>query len=193
MNNANLINQDSGNFEYYTDMRIVNAARRAMRSIDLDPASSKQANERIKANKFFTKKEDGLKMDWFGNVFLNHPFSKGWKACDDTCNRKTCADRGFHIHQDIPSNLDWVYKLVSEYIDGEVNQACCITYASTSEKWFKPLLDFPQCYLSPRTNYYLPDGTLKRGVTKGSVITYLGHDVKRFIKIFDGHFGTVKI
>jgi hypothetical protein len=67
-----------------------------------------------------------------------------------------------------------------------------ITYACTSEKWFQPLLQKPQCFLSPRTNYYLPDGSVKKGVTKGSVVTNFGADVSRFREAF-ASLGVVKI
>lgn len=44
---AQLINQTSGNTEYYTPIDIVDAARYVMGWIDLDPASSALANARI--------------------------------------------------------------------------------------------------------------------------------------------------
>ena len=48
-NSATLINQDSGNFEYYTPPFIVEAARAVLGTIDLDPASSRQANLVVRA------------------------------------------------------------------------------------------------------------------------------------------------
>ena len=168
MNNAQLINQDSGDYEYYTPIEIVDAAREVMGSIDYDPFSSYEANKRIKAGQYVCKEVNGLKQSWYGNVWMNHPFSRN--------NNKPCIEM-----------------FVEEYELGDVEQACCITFAATSEKWFQPLLNYPQCYLSPRTNYYLPDGTLKKGVTKGSVVTYLGYNVDKFIEVFDGKFGKVKI
>ena len=166
MNNAQLINQDSGNFEYYTPIELVNAAREVMGSIDLDPASSETANKLIKATKFYN--EDGLNKPWFGNIWMNHPFSRS-------------------------NNQIWIEHLITVYETGILNskQACCITYAATSERWFRPLLNYPQCFIHGRTNYYLPDGTKKKGVTKGSVITYLGSNVERFKEVFS-KFGTVK-
>jgi len=148
MTNHQLINQTSGKTEYYTPPEIVEAARALMGSIDLDPASSKRANKTIKANQFFTEQENGLDHPWFGNVWMNHPFLR-------------------------ETNKLWIENIIREYEVRHVVQACCITFASTSEKWFQPLLNFPQCYLSPRTNYYLPDSTKKKGVTKGSVVTFL--------------------
>lgn len=167
MNAARLINQTSGEVEYYTPAPIIESARRAMGSITLDPASSRAANITVKAASIFTKADDGLSRPWSGNVWLNHPFGRGL-------------------------NQKWITKLVSEYGGmGAVEQACCITYACTSEAWFKPLLLRPQCFLIPRTNYLLPDGTVYRGVTKGSVVTYFGHNWQAFVREFK-HLGVVK-
>ena len=44
----------------------------------------------------------------------------------------------------------------------------------------------------PLPNYYLPDGSVKKGVTKGSVVTYFGEDVSRFREAF-ASLGVVKI
>jgi hypothetical protein len=162
-----LLTQDSGDQEYYTPQPIIEAARRTMGGIYLDPFSSIEANKRVGAKWYHTKEDDGLTMVWRGNVWMNHPFSR---EMNEKCIRK----------------------LVGHYADGEISQACCITFAATSEKWFQPLLTYPQCFLSPRTNYHLPDGTLKRGVTKGSVVTYLGPTVPAFAREFKG-MGVVKV
>lgn len=170
MNNATLINQDSGNYEYYTPSHIIELARTVMDGkIDLDPFSSIIANQRVKASRIYTKDDNALLPDnkWVGNVWMNHPFGR-------EMNKKA------------------IKKLVGEYINGNVTQACCITFAATSEEWFRPLLSYPMCFIHGRTNYYLKDGTLKKGVTKGSVVTYLGENVEKFREVFS-NIGTVKI
>ncbi len=162
MNNAQLINQTSGKVEYYTPLPIIEAARYTMGSIDLDPASSKRANEQVWAGTYFTEKQDGLTKEWFGNVWMNHPFGR-------------------------EENARWINKLIQHYDAGDIGQACCITFASTSERWFQPLMSHAQCYLSPRTNYLLPNGEVFRGVTKGSVVTYLTHTPWR-LQLFYEYF-----
>ena len=185
MNKSQLINQTSGDTEYYTPSFIVEAARKVMCSvecrnqitlvepgkIELDPASSIQANKIVKAKRIFTIEDDGLAQEWKAKtIWLNHPFSR-------------------------KGNKLWIDKLVASY-ELYKFQACCITYACTSESWFQPLLQFPQCFLHPRTNYLLPDGSVKRGVTKGSVVTYLGWSddylaEDYFAEVFS-EFGVVK-
>lgn len=93
------------------------------------------------------------------------------------------------------TNAQWINKFISEFEYGNVSSALCITFASTSEKWFRPLLDHPQAFLSPRTNYLLPDGSVMRGVTKGSVVTLLTDSMKVLAR-FRTHFsplGVVKV
>lgn len=164
----NLINQDSGNYEWYTPEFVVNAARIAVGgAFDLDPASSDLANKRVKAGQIFTESDNGLLSPWFGRVWVNHPFSR-------------------------VNNPLWVDRMVDQYQSGAVTALCCITFAATSERWFRPLLAFPQCYLYGRTNYLLPDGTKKRGVTKGSVVTYMGPNLIGFAAAFQG-LGAIKV
>lgn len=160
MKSHQLINQTSGKTEYFTPLPIVEAARLTMGSIDLDPASSARSNERVRATHTFDIEMDGLEQEWFGNIWLNWPFTR-------------------------TGNPLWSNKLLMEFRSGRVYQVCCITYACTSETWFRPLMDFPQCFLYPRTNYVLPDGSTLRGVTKGSVVTYLGRNHLQFIKSYE--------
>ena len=168
MENHQLINQDSGNTEWYTPPYIIEMAREVMGSIDLDPFSSAKANEIVKAKRYFTIADDGLyNRIWKGNVWMNHPFGR-------------------------KLNKLAIEKLTNQYIMGHITQSCCITFASTSEKWFRPLLDFPQCYIYGRINYLLPNGQVKKGVTKGSVVTYMGNNVDKFTNVFS-KIGRVKI
>lgn len=138
-----------------------------MGDIDLDPFSSAVANERVGAKKFYTQEDNGFEQEWHGKVWCNHPFSRE--------NNPLIAP-----------------KMELEYNEGRMTQACLITFAATSERWFKPFLARPQCFIYKRLNYELPDGTVKKGVTKGSVITYYGKNVERFHHFFHD-IGEIKI
>lgn len=153
------VNQDSGQVEWYTPAAIVEAARRCMGGIDLDPASSEVANRTVKAQRYFTADDDGLAHSWYGRVWMNHPYSK-------------------------INNLRWVPKLIAEYRVGNVAQACAIVNASTSEKFFQPLYDYPICFFAKRVRFVKPCGGLGDSPTKGSAVVYLGPNVSRFVAEF---------
>ena len=209
MNNAQLINQTSGTTEYYTDPRIIRPAQEMTGGFDMDPASSPKANETIQAKNIITappfkiiehrenlpvryyEHQGGLNYNWYGTIWLNHPFGNPIYPCELNCQKKACIKRGWHNASYIPGNADWIKYLITEYQCGRITEAFCITFAATSEKWFQPLLHHPQCFLTPRTNYYTPDGQIKKGITKGSVITYLGTRTAQFRNAYF-RYGVVK-
>lgn len=197
MNNANLVNQTSGDagFEYYTPPVWTAAARAMFGVIDLDPASNVVANKTVQAKQYFTEADNGLVQPWHGRVWMNHPFHRGEAACvsdHSKCKKKACQKRGYHINEPIPSNADWVNKLLHEYLSSNIEEALCITFCNSSETWFRPLLQWPQLFPHGRVHYLGKDGKPIKGCTKGSVITYIGTDIKRFAKAFN-HLGTIKV
>lgn len=174
---AQLINQDSGKTEYYTPVYILEAAEKVMGShindlgqkfrFELDPASSDQANQYVHAMRLFDEGLNGLNHSWNAKtVWLNHPYSRA-------------------------TNRDWINKAVNEYNRGNVGQLCTITWASTSEKWFHPLFNFPICFFGHRIKFIDPNRTLT-GATKSSCLTYMGPNVDKFIRVF-GLIGHVMI
>lgn len=159
MDSHQLINQTSGNVEWYTPSRIVEAARRVMGWFDLDPASSEIANQTVRAGEYYTILDDGLKLRWHGRVWLNHPY-------------------GRH------GNREWIKKLCDSYQAGTIHSACCICFAATSERWFQPLFDYTICFPFKRVNFLDPNGRMIEGVTKGCAITYLGPHTESFVSVF---------
>lgn len=210
MNKAQFINQSSLNTEYYTPGIFIEAARQLMGSIDYDPASSEQANKIVKAVRFATapgwidvkeqadglptrcyKDGGGLDEVWQGNVWMNHPFGSRENACRPDCKKTTCQKRGFHLGNDYEGNEAWIHKLIGQYKDYLVKKAVMICFASTSESWFTPLLDYPLCWVTGRVNYLDPVSLLPiKGATKGSVIVSFGNSTADFKRCFS-KFGKV--
>ena len=178
--------QVSDNVEFGTPPLILECVHEMLGVISLDPASSHMWNQYVKSDKIYTAKDNGLKLKWFGNVWLNHPFRKTERSCSVDCKKQICGKRGYHITEDILGNEYWIAKFISEYEIGNVSSALNICYASTSEKWYKPLLKYPTCFINVegRTNYIGTDGKEVKGVQKGSSITYLGRDFNKFKLIF---------
>jgi len=196
---AQLINQDSGDVERYTCPKIMARVQSFFGQIDLDPASNNVANQTVKALRFYTEQDDGLSKEWKAtNVWLNHPFHKGEMACKPNCKKKKCNDpktdkyRGHCITEDIPSNLQWMQKLLSEYKKGNFKESLNISFVNSSETWCQLLLNEGlQCFVSKRVEYHSPTGKKSGGVTKGSMITYLGSRKVEFEALF-GEIGAIK-
>jgi hypothetical protein len=103
--------EGTGEFERYTPARYVEAVRKALGAIDLDPATNPQAQRVVQAKQCFTEKDDGLVQEWHGRVFLNPPY-----------------------HRELaPAFID---KLVEEIDAGHVKQAILLTNNSTDTDWF---------------------------------------------------------
>ena len=63
--------------QWYTPIEIIERVKLVFGgTIDLDPASCEEANKTVGALHYFDEQQDGLKQQWFGNVFCNPPYSK---------------------------------------------------------------------------------------------------------------------
>lgn len=69
------VSHNSGENEWYTPKRYIESARKVLGTIDLDPASSEEANKIVKAGGFHSIENDGLTEGWFGKVWMNPPYS----------------------------------------------------------------------------------------------------------------------
>ena len=67
----------AGSAEWRTPPHIVELARELLGAIDLDPASSDEAQKVVAADTYYTKERDGLSHTWSGRVFMNPPYSRG--------------------------------------------------------------------------------------------------------------------
>ncbi len=211
-----LVNQSSGNTEIYSPPDIVAGWHAVLGEIDLDPASSEIANQIIRARTIYTEPAfdvvgemecahtleplpirsyvdwGGLSWEWHGRTVLNPPFGSPENFCQPNCSKKGCIKRGWHTATDLPGMNHWVNHFVGEHEAERLTEGIFLCFAATSEGWFQPLMRYPQCYPKKRTNYYLPDGTLYKGVTKGSCLTYVGPNVARFAEVFES-MGTIKV
>jgi hypothetical protein len=92
----------------------------------LDAASCEQANLIVKANFFFSKDRDALdpSNSWKANcVYLNPPSSRGLQV------------------------KSFVTKMLEQYKVGNFAEGLLLVRVATDAKWFKPLHQYPICYL----------------------------------------------
>ena len=158
---------NSGNNEWYTPAEYIEAARKAMGSIDTDPASNDIANKVVKAEKYYTIETDGLAHDWHGNVWMNPPYSS------DLISR-------------------FVEKLKEQRVN--YNQAIILVNNATETQWFYEIVKIASavCFPKSRVKFYMPDG--KTGAPlQGQAVLYVGDNYEKFISAFGGIGWTAKI
>ena len=157
--------KSSGSNEWYTPADIVTSARAVMGSIDVDPASCAEANRSVRAGIFYDEAADGFAREWEGNVWLNPPYGFG-------PNNVSNAQR-------------WSHRLIDQYEDGIVDQACLLVNASTGYAWFKRLWDYPICFFYNRIAFEPPEGSANaHRPTHSNIVAYFGENVDRFVSEF---------
>jgi hypothetical protein len=162
----------SADFEWITPSIYIEAARTVMGSIDLDPASSINANKYVKSSKFYTIKNDGLSKVWHGNVWLNPPYGL---TSENKSNQSV-----------------WSERITREYTTRNIKQGILLINAVPSESWFHPLWDNPICFVNRRIQFINPEDNTKTQPTHSSAIVYFGDDIRRFIIAFE-HLGTIAV
>ena len=157
---------NSGDNEWYTPVEYVEAARRAMGEISLDPASSVVAQENVSAKHYFTKDDDGLAQEWFGHVWLNPPYAQ-------------------------PLIGHFVDKVCVSYKDAAIESAIVLVNNGTETVWGQRLLDCASAVLFPksRIRFLKPDGVLGAPL-QGQMIVYIGESSDAFAREFE-QFGVV--
>ena len=164
----------TGAVEWYTPEWLIEAVRVTMGSIDLDPASTYIANERVKATRFYDVTDDGLQLEWRGNIYLNPPYGRTLIG-------------------------PFVEKFFLEKRVARIRQAVILTNASTETQWAQRLLGECDrvCFIKSRVRFYnpatahLPINERPPGPLQGQMATYFaGGDNDRFSREF-GKFGTI--
>lgn len=150
---------NSGENEWYTPEYLIDSARIAMGNIDLDPASSKIANMKVGAKKYYDDEDNGLNKKWYGNIWLNPPYS-----------------------QPLISQF-------SEKINTEINnftQACILTNNATETEWYQNILINASavCFLKGRVKFLDIVGKASGAPLQGQTIIYIGSKSKEFYNEF---------
>ncbi len=101
---------------------------------DLDPCCTIE-NKKCKGG-FPIEEWDGLKMDWFGNVFMNPPYGEPEHPCKKNCKKKRCVKRGYHTDVYIPGVIDWVRKAKRQVEKEKAKLVVGLLPVRTCTRWF---------------------------------------------------------
>jgi transposase InsO family protein len=166
-----LENKSVFDYEYYTPQSIVDLAKKVaqVKKFDLDPASCHAANVKTQiAKRYFTKKNDGLKREWFGHVFINPPY-------------KTKQGK---------SNI-WIKKAFDEFQSGRVESVTLLLRDATGSEYFSFVQQhFSLCYLKDRVRFWNTKNNCNTFARDKHVLAYLGPKMADFDAIMKS-FGFV--
>lgn len=151
---------NSGNNEWYTPAEYIAAAWCVLGNIDLDPASSAEANTIVQADTYYTIDDDGLAKQWMGRVWLNPPYAA------DLVGKFTS-------------------KLHRHYRAGDIEAAIVLVNNATETLWFQALSENAAaiCFPEKRIRFWSPNGTVGAPL-QGQAILYLGSDTNIFFEHF---------
>ena len=151
------VGHNSGDNEWYTPAEIIEAVREVMGGIDLDPATSNEAQAVIKATRCFTPDDNlSLTSQWTGRIWLNPPYAR-------------------------PLISRFIDKLIAE--EG-VSQAAVLVNNATETEWGQKLLLWCDvaCFPKGRIKFWRPRKA--SAPLQGQMICYRGERADRFGEVF---------
>ena len=151
--------QFSGDYEWYTPPDILERAREALGVIHLDPASCEQANEAVKAEKYYTLIDNGLKHAWAGNVWLNPPYCQ-------------------------PEIDHFVTKLIDEVSNGHVPAAVLLTNNSSDTAWWQRAAVAASVFCMTAGRISFINGEESSSPLRGQTLFYFGDNDTAFCEAF---------
>lgn len=153
---------------WFTPAEYLDSVHSVMGGIDLDPFTSKTANEIVKAKHIYTIEKSAFDHDWkFGpktRVFMNPPYSAG--LCGRAINR-----------------------FIDQYETKHFAEGIVLVNNATDTRWFNALVKHCDaiCFTDHRISFWNADRKNVSGNTRGQAFFYFGKKVAGFKKIFEKH------
>jgi hypothetical protein len=177
----------SESVEYGTPVKWIEAARAVMGGIDLDPASSVEFNQVVKAETIMTINDNALRRGvvWSGRVWLNPPYRRKQKG------------------ETKPIHAQFIDRLIEQYEQGHTTQAMLLVNMENGSKWFKPLWPYAMCFAYERIAFdvfFEEWRVAQKQPTHNNVLVYLppqsSTDYNKFardrhLRHFQGVFSTL--
>jgi phage N-6-adenine-methyltransferase len=165
------VSNNSGNNEWYTPRKYLDAACTVLGGIDFDPASSEVANRMVQAWRFYTAEENGLARPWprTGSIWMNPPYSQ-------------------------PLIRQFAEKFAQHMGAHPKMEGIVLVNNATETAWFQVLAErcTAICFPKGRIRFVDPDGNPGGAPLQGQAFLYFGGNMGGFSDVFS-EFGFVMV
>lgn len=181
----------TGSGSWYTPDEYMDAVHEVLGGIALDPASDAEANQYVKAVRYFTEQDNGILRDWItdGGVYCNPP---GKEDPKNFPSKEIAREVNQYRGQEL-----WLEKMIQEYERGHFKEGIMLMFNASPVDtlwWHTAVRKFVVCIKLSRIKFNPPEGayedTSKNQPTHGNGWIYFGENREKFIEVFK-KFGTI--
>ena len=109
-----------------TPIEIVGDVVKFFGTVDLDPCCNDINNPNVPALNYYTEETNGLAHDWYGKVFMNHPYS---------------------------NSKEWVPYASLQYESGNADELVLLIKVDVSTQWWESISKYPWIAVNTRLKF----------------------------------------